>query len=539
MKPKSAESEAVAADKLGVGTVIDQTYQIERLMGEGGMGSVWLASHLRLSDRQVAIKFLHAEAADDDRTLGRFRREAEIACKLDHPRIVQVLDYNVTPGGQPYIVMERLEGESLADRIDNGGLIPWAQTRLILMQLCDALAAAHDLGVVHRDLKPDNIFLLGPKSRLPGESVSVKVLDFGISKVLGSKTQQTQTGTIMGTPHYMAPEQAAGKVDVMDHRVDIFAFGAIAAEMLNGQLVFPGETLTEIIYKISFGELPDFSFPADVPERATTILRKTLEKDPADRYDNVRALRQALEFADHGGASSVAFDATLAPGTPAPDLNRANVDATSAPAVTPQASSRFLVLAGMFALVVGLIVVGVLFFGSQGPERASDMSITASDGVANDVATDARANGKSVRDPQNHIANGDVPSDAGGDAQQEAQAASTKQATKRDPHKAVRASSKSSASSQKVPAVAQAAWRTLQDAKRAKDWKKVVAQAAIVQRLCKSAGDKPPPVLRKELALAYCQLGKIRFAKSSYKKLNAAQKRQVRAKCELPQGYVW
>ncbi|MGZ3446204.1 MAG: serine/threonine-protein kinase, partial [Myxococcaceae bacterium] len=191
-------------DVLDVGAVVAETYRIEGLLGRGGMGAVWAAEHLRLPGKHVAVKVLLDAAAGGDEMLQRFRREAEIASRLGHPNIVEVLDFNTLPSGQPYIVLEYLQGETLAARVA-GGRLQLEEALAITRQIGSALQAAHRAGVVHRDLKPDNVFLCTPEEDMP---TKVKVLDFGISKIRGSQSLRTQDAILMGTPQYMSPEQA-------------------------------------------------------------------------------------------------------------------------------------------------------------------------------------------------------------------------------------------------------------------------------------------------------------------------------------------
>ncbi len=179
---------APARAPIDVGSVIAGTYKIEALLGRGGMGAVFLASHQRLAGKHVAIKILHTEVEDTD-VVARFKREAEIAAKLNHPNIVGVIDYNIAPDGTPYLVLDYLEGETLAQCIARGPL-PLDQVVSIVRQVGSALAAAHRAGIVHRDLKPQNIFLV--PTEVDGRMVEIaKVLDFGISKIRGSQTVKT------------------------------------------------------------------------------------------------------------------------------------------------------------------------------------------------------------------------------------------------------------------------------------------------------------------------------------------------------------
>src|SRR5262245_24269579 len=195
---------------LFVGAVVAETYQVTRLLGRGGMGSVWEASHLRLPGKRVAIKVLHANVAADQEALARFRREAEIATRLGHPNIVEVHDFNSLPDGQPYLVLELLIVESLDSRMRRAP-VSLDNAMRIAGQIGAALAAAHREQVVHRDLKPQNVFLVRPRmDEAEGGGELVKVLDFGISKIRGSQTIVTLDSTVLGTPQYMAPEQATG-----------------------------------------------------------------------------------------------------------------------------------------------------------------------------------------------------------------------------------------------------------------------------------------------------------------------------------------
>ena len=277
-----------------VGTVIDETYIIEALIGRGGMGAVYLASHRRLQGKKVAIKTLHADLGGEE-ILARFKREADIASQLDHPNIVKVENYNVLPDGTPYIVYEYLQGESLAQRIADGGAMSIESTFSILRQIGSALGAAHRLGVVHRDLKPQNIFLQPSES--DGRAVEIaKVLDFGISKILGgTQSVKTQEATLLGTPQYMAPEQATGQHSNVDERTDIFALGAILYEMVSGKPAFSGANIPEVVFKVVYEEPKPLSEVApNVADVIAMVIKKAMAKAQADRYPNVGELVEAL-----------------------------------------------------------------------------------------------------------------------------------------------------------------------------------------------------------------------------------------------------
>ena len=240
MAPAAAPSAPAAAGPgaLRPGMVVAETYEITRLLGQGGMGAVWEAKHLRLPGKRVVVKVL-LFGATDAVVLARFRREAEIASRLGHPNIVQVLDFNTLPDGTPYIVLELLQGESLAARLASGPCRARAGDVDRDARSARRWPPRTGKGIVHRDLKPDNIFLC--PTDLGGEVRDVvKVLDFGISKIRGSKTVLTQDAALLGTPQYMAPEQATGRNDEIDARTDMFAFGAMTFEMLAGQAALHG-----------------------------------------------------------------------------------------------------------------------------------------------------------------------------------------------------------------------------------------------------------------------------------------------------------
>jgi eukaryotic-like serine/threonine-protein kinase len=281
-----------ARGTVDVGSVIADTYTIEALLGRGGMGAVFLASHKRLAGKQVAIKILHTEIEDAD-IIARFKREAEIAAKLNHPNIVGVIDYNVAPDGTPYLVLDYLEGETLAQRIARGPL-PLEQVLSIVRQVGSALSAAHRAGIVHRDLKPQNIFLV--PTEVDGRQVEIaKVLDFGISKIRGSQTVKTQESTLLGTPQYMAPEQATGQHANVDDRTDVFAFGAIVYEMLCGQPAFSGASIPEVVFKVVYEQPPPLApLAPSVPPAIVTAVTQAMAKPAEERFVSVAGFVEAI-----------------------------------------------------------------------------------------------------------------------------------------------------------------------------------------------------------------------------------------------------
>jgi serine/threonine protein kinase len=275
------------------GFVIGGKYQVEGLLGQGGMGAVYRATHA-VSGKRVAVKWMLPAAGASEELAERFVREARATARIDHPNVVDVYDVG-TQDGSVYLVMELLYGESLAERLDRGSL-EQTEAVALLMPALRAVAAAHAQGVIHRDLKPDNIFLCeGPD----GEPREPKVLDFGISKIAaGSDLRDmslTQSGTVMGTPFYMSPEQVRGLRDV-DERGDVYAIGVILYEMLTGVCPFDGETYNELILKIVTEEpTPLASLNPAVDPILTAVISRAMARNRDDRHPNIAALAADLE----------------------------------------------------------------------------------------------------------------------------------------------------------------------------------------------------------------------------------------------------
>jgi serine/threonine protein kinase len=254
------------------------------------MGEVYLATHLRLP-RRFAVKVLYAFGPAHSQEAIRFRREAEVVSSLGHPHIVEVVDFNHTPEGAPYIVMELLEGEDLATRLKRVGRLGLVRTAMVLRQAASALHAAHQRGVIHRDLKPRNIFLCLKADQKDW----VKVVDFGLSKVEGAHTQVTNAQMAIGTPRYMSPEQALGYSSRADARSDVFAMGGILYRTLSGQLPFRGNNVQTVLYGIVHLEPPPLTelLPGIPPEVAETVAR-ALRKDPNERFQTMEELSRAF-----------------------------------------------------------------------------------------------------------------------------------------------------------------------------------------------------------------------------------------------------
>ena len=272
--------------------IIAGRYRLERPLASGGMGSVWVARHLQL-DIGVAIKFMAPECASSPDARARFDREAKASALFKNRNVVQVHDYGIDDD-TPYLVMELLEGEDLAARLKREGRLGREATAVILVQACKALRRAHTAGLVHRDLKPGNLFL----SRQDDEEI-VKILDFGIAKATGTVLVgvTTETGGILGSPHYMSPEQVREDRRI-DHRSDLWSLGVIAFRCLTGKLPFPGEMLVEVMMAICVDRIPIPSQIApDLPPEVDRFFQRALAREPEQRFQSAPEFAEALSRA--------------------------------------------------------------------------------------------------------------------------------------------------------------------------------------------------------------------------------------------------
>jgi serine/threonine protein kinase len=346
-----------------IGVVLGGVYEVVRRVGEGGMGRVYEARHQRLPTKRFAVKMLHPDLARQPEVVTRFQREAEASSVVMHPNVVDVYDVSTSPDGRPYIVAELLQGEELGRHLDRVGKMTPAAAAHVVRQVCAALGAAHAAGIVHRDVKPENVFLSADGRR-------VKVLDFGISKVGESKDGLTKTGTVMGTPDYMAPEQARG--DRVDSRADIYAVGAMLFRALTGRKPFerrdPMATLTAVLTE----EPPRPSeLSSAVPLTLELVIQKAMSKRPADRFQTMDELSAALAPFDlSGDPLDVAPGAT--PGDRAAAATARTVlrpSAATVPSADAEETTRsvklarpglvfFTALGGLWLLCGALVTVG-------------------------------------------------------------------------------------------------------------------------------------------------------------------------------------
>ncbi|MGH7439421.1 MAG: serine/threonine protein kinase, partial [Polyangiaceae bacterium] len=307
------------------GQIIAKGISLSRPLGQGGMGAVWLANHLAL-ETEVVVKFMHEALGEDAGSRERFSREAVAASQVKSPHVVQTFDHGVTPEGVAFIVMEKLDGQDLAHRVEQGVLSP-KEAALIMTQTCRALGRAHQVGIVHRDIKPDNIFLCDVGSDEP----FVKLLDFGIARSMNPKLDnKTRTGAMMGTPYYMSPEQFAGTKDI-DHRTDLWSLGIVAYECLTGKRPFDADTIGGLAIAVHSGNFP---VPSQIrPDLAAfdPWFLKACARNMADRFQS------AKEFADAFNQVARQVSASMPPAAPGNPLAQSftNTNPEGIPTVAP------------------------------------------------------------------------------------------------------------------------------------------------------------------------------------------------------------
>jgi len=328
-------------------------YEVVATLGQGGMGAVFLGEHRRIS-RRAAIKVLAPELTRDPDALRRFFDEARATSLIHHPGIVEVYDCDVDAGGQAYIVMEYLQGETLAQRIARVGRLPIDEACVFAGRIAQAVGAAHDVGIIHRDLKPENVMLVTGNPDLPAPEIPLKVLDFGIAKLLspaGRGRTKTRSGSLLGTPAYMSPEQCQG-TGTIDQRADVYSLGCILFEAICGRPPFDEKAIRVLLAAHSARPAPRASeLEALVPPWLDRLIASMLAKQPAQRPGSMREVVLAVEACDFHDAPTISgADAVAAP---APSL------ATMATA----ARRRRVILAmcgGVVAAVAGSSAVALL-----------------------------------------------------------------------------------------------------------------------------------------------------------------------------------
>lgn len=374
---------------MGPGSVISNKYRLVRCLGEGGMGAVWEALNLR-TQRPFALKLVHGDSDFAPELRERMLREASVAGRLEHPNVIEVYDVGETESGEPYLVMELLRGESLADFLDRRGALDSTRAAAVGAEVAAALTAAHAAGVVHRDLKPANVFL----HEDPAHGRVVKVLDFGVSKLLAKDSpSSTATGAPIGTPAYMSPEQAEGRSDV-DQRTDLWSLGVMLFEMVAGRLPFDGATAFAVVGEVLHAPIPRLADRArDVDPRLDAIVARCLVRDPARRIGTARELGAELEslLPKRAGALVADFDedATLsrkvardvAPSEISDTATTAVVGPQAAgvtPALTPEKRALPVRLLAIGAAALAAVVVAVIVVGSRQSAPADVEPVPAS-----------------------------------------------------------------------------------------------------------------------------------------------------------------
>ncbi|HKO94868.1 MAG TPA: protein kinase, partial [Polyangiaceae bacterium] len=337
------------------------------------MGSVWLAEHLSLHS-PIAIKLISKEFAQNEEGLQRFLREARLAASLRSPHVVQIFDYGVEQGA-PYIAMELLEGESLAQRLTRVRRLSLSQTELVLRHVGRAVARAHDVGVVHRDLKPGNIFIV----RNEDEEL-IKLLDFGVAKHTidtpsHSVAAQTRTGAFLGTPFYVSPEQARGSKAV-DHRTDIWAIGVIAFECLIGRPPFDADTFGDLVHAICSQPIPVPSEHASVPGGFDTWFARACARDRAARFQSVREAIAELRRVLDPGAADIAIGRTRTSLTAPPEavLEAVRNAAAEVQSRRPRLNTQVARLAGGAMFIALATALWIAWRSGSSRERELDAS---------------------------------------------------------------------------------------------------------------------------------------------------------------------
>jgi serine/threonine protein kinase len=327
-------------DRPPVSGLVAGKYEVVRLIGRGGMGSVWEGRHVSLGTR-VAIKFIDKQHAESEEARSRFVNEARAAATIETKHAIRIFDHGMTEEGRPYIVMEMLVGEALDTRIERLGQISLQETARVLAQVCRALQRAHFAGIIHRDLKPENIFLVHASD---DDDETAKVLDFGIAKIMGPPgtglTSSTKTGAVLGTPCYMSPEQARGLKN-LDYRSDLWSLGVIAYRCVTGRLPFEGESVGDLLVKIctSPPPLPSSTVP-ELPSSFDAWFFRALAREPADRFASASELGEAL---------AMTAGVSVRRGPASGSLLRSIDPMVAAPSATPQPSSPGVTSAGGLA----------------------------------------------------------------------------------------------------------------------------------------------------------------------------------------------
>ncbi len=352
-----------------VGKVIGGRYQVVRLLAHGGMGSVYEVRHLRVN-RMFALKTLARELLNNQQSLARFRREADVVAGFRHPNVVEIVDWETLEDGSPCIVMEYLRGEDLGSLIKRHGPLPWRQIAMLADQALSALTVAHRAGIVHRDLKPQNIFVVYDDAN----EIHAKLLDFGVSKIRDG-SMATSNAELIGTPAYMSPEQAQAKAADLGPSADVWAMGAILHEMATGRVAFDAPNMPATLYRVTHGEPESLrAYRPDAPPEFEALVYQALSHDPARRIVDAHTLRMGLRnslgsFApDAFHLTPMAMPQSVPPGTsPNPSTLGAAAAQVGSLAGAPPKKSRLGLWLGI-AAVLG-VGAGVAVLALNGRDK--------------------------------------------------------------------------------------------------------------------------------------------------------------------------
>ena len=369
---------------LAPGQMVTANVRLVGLLRRGGMGSVWRAEHLSLGT-EVAVKFMSPRHLESEDLVTRFTREATSAAQIKSPHVVQILDHGVLDEGLPFIVMELLVGEDLGQRIKRRGPLPLAAIADVVLQVGKALSKAHQSGILHRDIKPDNIFLLDEE----GE-VFVKVLDFGVAKLLEASHAMTTTGSTVGTPFYMSPEQLLSAKHV-DFQCDLWSLAVVVYRATTGKLPFHGDTLGALAIKVHEAKfLPASAHRADVPPALDAWFSRAFQRNPAARFASLRELVQGLARAVADPAAVATELPSFPTFVPGAALSTTDPRHASTPGIRPSGaisraqpgSSRPLQIAALVALSVALLLVGAVVTLLLTRPHAADLRIAPATSIA-------------------------------------------------------------------------------------------------------------------------------------------------------------
>lgn len=381
-----------------LGHVVAERYFVEKRLGEGGMGTVYMARHITL-DKRVALKVLHGEFSRKTDLVERFLQEAKAASRIRNEHVIDITDFGITTEGFVFFAMEHLEGRDLhtllRDVVNEGQLLPWPRAQNIFLQICNALSAAHAEGIIHRDLKPENIFLVDGT----GRADYVKLLDFGIAKVESAdgaegERKLTKTGMLFGTPEYMAPEQARGEKP--DHRVDVYAMGCLLFQLLTGTVPFKADSFMAILTQHMMEPVPEISTEllrrSGAPDAILDIVNKSLAKDRNDRFPDIRSfadaianLQQAMEEgaavrqrrATTGSSGTAWTGAVRGIDTLVELENEQEAQQARQEAVTRKGTLKFLMAAIGLTVVAGGVLATKLFASDDSQPAPNPPSVSA------------------------------------------------------------------------------------------------------------------------------------------------------------------